>query len=443
MMDKEAIRSFFFEDDESTLVGKLHYPFLNNEDIQKFSEIPYEAIEVSIEKFNIILTMLEYQYGFKSETVPTKNVKKYEEYCNVLAMQDKLSAYLDYLELDPEEKLMLRFLADKNQFTLQDARHGIKNFYERAITIMPADSLLYFIQDDIDFCENFEIDTNARFLADPGISGKTLYLSISTLAGLLAMEEKKSLPLGKQKLLDAFFNKFDKGDMTDEEILKNHRDYNFLVADACWKILANAKNLGLNKQQSDRLREMNLNALKAIAKENILRRPGMFYILPPALKDIKWNGDENNIIYQIYSEPNVSFVRLSKDLRKKYVADYIEVLRLAKDKGLVSSEDIVENILVKNEELRLVDTLFAERTADLFAEQMKKVNVEQFVLSDKGDYYIYLPEAILNYVDTLQEKSKVIDCFDKNNYAILRNKALSRKPNSKTKMKTDEEEELQ
>ena len=40
MMDKEAIRSFFFEDDESTLVGKLHYPFLNNEDMR----ISYEHI---------------------------------------------------------------------------------------------------------------------------------------------------------------------------------------------------------------------------------------------------------------------------------------------------------------------------------------------------------------------------------------------------------------
>lgn len=42
-----------------------------------------------------------------------------------------------------------------------------------------------------------------------------------------------------------------------------------------------------------------------------------------------------------------------------------------------------------------------------------------------------------------KKKSKVVDCFDKDSYAVLRNKALSRKPKSKKKVKIEEEEELQ
>lgn len=443
MMDREAIKSFFFEDEESTAVGKLHYPFLSVENIQAFSQLPYESIEVAIDKINIILTVMEHEYGFNFNEEPTKNKKKYQEFCDLVMKQDCFEAYLDYLELDPEEKLMFKFFADKNQFTLQDARHGIKNFYERAVAIFPADSVLYFFHDDIDFCEDFEIATNTHF-ADATISGNKIYLSSSMIAGILAMADKKALPLGKEKLLNAFFAEYDKGDMSDEEILKNTRNHNLLVSDACFKILSNAKNLGLKKQQTDRLREINLNALKAIAKENILRRPGMFYILPPAFQDVKWNGDENNIIYKVYSEPYVSFINLSKDLRKKYVKDYIEVLQFAKEKGLVSSEDIVENILAKNEELRFVDTLFAEKTAELFAENLRNVDVEQFILNDRKGNYIYLPEAVLNYVDTLENKSVILDCFDEKTFGVLRKKATLNKPKIKTTTKkvVEDEEEI-
>lgn len=418
MVDKEAVKTFFFEGDK-TPVGTMHYSFLEPDDISNYSQFELEAIYESIEKLHIITTMLEFEYGFKLEEEPKKNLKKYNQYRNCMFEMDKLEAYLDYIELDTEEKLMIKFLADKNQFTLLDARKGVKNFYERAVGIFPGETLAFFFHDDIDFCEDYEIATHPGFTS-ASFSGKKLFLSTQMLAAILAMAEKKSLPLGKQKLLDAFFNTFSDQMPTLDEIKSNRKNYYLILAESCWEIMSNASNLGLSKEQKEKLRKINLNSLKAIMLEHINNRPGQFYILPPAMKDIVWNGDENNIIYQVYNEPYVSYLKLSKPLRKQFAEDLIDVLSLAKSKGYLSSEDVVENLLAHNEIYRYIDSEFSNHVSKTLIENMKSMNTDAFILQDNiTEDTIDLGLSLLNFIDTVKDKKPILDCLSEESIAYL------------------------
>lgn len=430
MVDKEAVKSFFFEGD-TTPVGTMHFGFLTPEDISNYSQMDIEAIYEAIEKLHIITTMLEFDYGFKLDEEPKKNLKKFKQYRNCMFEMDKLEAFLDYIELDTEEKLMIQFFADKNQFTLLDARKGVSNFYERAVGTFPSDALEFFFKDDIDFCEDFEVATHPSFSC-ASFSGKKLFLSTKMLAGLLAMEEKKSLKLGKQKLLDAFFNAFSDNMPTMEEIKSNRKNYYFILADSCWNILANASNIGLSKEQKEKIRKINLNSIKAIMLEHVNNRPEQFYVLPPAMGDIVWNSDENNIIYQVYNEPYISYSNLSKQLRKQFANDLVDILSLAKSKGYLSSEDVVENLLAHNELYRFIDSDFSDQVSEALVENLGSMNTELFISQGRSeDNAIDIGLSLLNFIDTVKDKNQILNCLSEESKKYLeaysKNRSLKNK----------------
>lgn len=412
MLDREAVKYFFIEDDEITLLGKQHVCFLSLKDIEEFGKMEYDDIVETIENLHIVNVVSEYQNKFVLGEVPKKNKKKYEEYEYSKLLENKLEAYLDFIELSPEEKLMIKFLSEKNVFTLKDAKHGIPNFYERAISIYPEEVLFYLFNNDDEFCKRINVKT-ARGFASASIRNDDIYLSPLMISKLLGYCEKDNVyVIGRNKLLKAFLSAFENENLEEADILKYKKQSFTDLVGACFNILANAKNLRLTEREINKIQKINLDALKNVMIEHLNNKPGRFYILPREMDQVVWNQDDNNVIYQVFNEPYVDYSKLSDENKKRFAENYVEILKLAQRKSTLSSIDAVENIMAQNEYLKKVDSTFSDNVLSFFVENFKKIDIEKDIFQDiQGENAINMTKALKSFIETTKNKEAIHSCM--------------------------------
>ncbi len=422
MLDKEAVKDFFVEDDEITLLGKQHFCFLSLKDIEEFGKLEYDQLIEMIENLHIVNVVSEYQNKFVFGEVPKKNKKKYEEYEYSKLLENKIECYLDFIELSPEEKLMIKFLSEKNTFTLDDARKGIPNFYERAISIYPSEVLFYLFNEDADFCERINVKTSTGF-ADASIRNDDLYLSPIMVSKLLGYWDKENVyAVGKDKLLNAFIDAFENSKIEENDILKYKKQSLTNVVGACFNILANAENLQLSKEQINLIERINLDALRNVMVEHLNNKPGRFYVITREMSDVKWNQDDNNVIYSVFNEPYVNYSKLSDENKKRFAENYVEILKLAQSKNTLSSVDAVENIMAQNEYLKKVDSSFCDNVSSFFVENLKKIDIEKDIIQDiQGENAINMRKALKSFISTTKNKEEILACMSAEQIKKIRN----------------------
>lgn len=412
MVNPESVRSFFAECGSSVL-GAEHICIFSVKDLSRFADVDIEEIYSAIHELEIITTMLAYEYGFDSGEAPKRYKKQFEEYETNMFLMNQLDAYLDYIELDPEEKLMIRFLSEKekNLSTFREAKRGIERFYEKAIPIYPAEVLSFLFEHDDDFNKKTALKTSRKI---HGVSYNYDGLTISPymISQILGAWSEYGLLSGKKKLLDTFIEEYSKP-LTNEEILKFDKSSLTEIVGSCFNILANRKILDLTEDQKHAIMKINLEAIKQVMIEHLHNKPGAFYVVPHSMSAIRWNQDDGNIIYRAFNEPYFDYSELPDDLRVKFAKDYVEILLLAKKMNHLSSFDVVENILCQNDRLKKVDSSFSDRVVSCLVENLKQLNIQKDIFEDvQAEGTLNLKKALKTFIETTSEKDKILDLLD-------------------------------
>lgn len=414
MVNPESVRDFFVEAGTSVL-GVEHLCFLSAQDIYEFSKFELEDIYSMIEELRIYTTVLAYDYGFDfDDEQPKKNKKQYAEYQTDLFMLNKLNAYLDYLKLDPEEKLMIRFLAEKehNLSTFRDAKLGISRFYEKAIPIFPAEVLSFLFEHDDDFNKKTTLHCSREY-GRATFNNDGLFISPLMISRILGSWSEYGLLSGKKKLLDKFFETFENEKMSTEQILSFDKSSLTETVGACFNILANQKILDLSEEQMNRVRKINLDAIKQVLIKHLHSEPCKFYVVPQYMNEIRWNEDDGNVIFKAYNEPYFVYESLPRELRDKFANDYIDILNLAKNQNRFSPVDVVENILCQNERLKKIDPIFSDKMADTMVANLKKLDIQKDIFEDvQNEGTLNLKKALKSFIETTSKKEKILELLD-------------------------------